>query len=206
MTEILNSNINTDVIACDNVEDAAEIFENRFKSILDKHAPVKIFQMRKHYSPYLSEKTKTLLKERNSLKEEATATGDKDAEKQAKKKGREIKKAMVEDKIQYYSKDFGEKLDSSSSWQTARVILGENNNLAPTAIKNTSENGEVEIVTNPKRLANIFNHFFINTFHLLRKKTILPPAKPLIEKLRANEEPEDYFVLLSPREGSRRMV
>ena len=184
LTEILNSNINTDVIACDNVEDAAEIFENSFKSILDKHAPVKIFQMRKHYSPYLSEKTKTLLKERNSLKEEATATGDKDAEKLAKKKGREIKKAMAEDKIQYYSKDFGEKLDSSSSWQTARVILGENNNLAPTAIRNTSENGEVEIVTNPKRLANIFNHFFRKKIHLLREKTNQPPAISPTERLR----------------------
>ena len=83
---------------------------------------------------------------------------------------------MAEDKIQYYSKDFGEKLDSSSSWQTARVILGDNNNLAPTAIRNTSENGEVEIVTNPKRLANIFNHFFRKKIHLLREKTNQPPA------------------------------
>ena len=51
-------------------------------------------------------------------------------------------------------------MDLSSAWRTARVILGENNNLAQTAIKAKSENGDVEMVTNPKRLANIFNNFF----------------------------------------------
>ena len=53
--------------------------------------------MRKHYTPYVSEKTKALIKERNALKEEAAANGDKSAEKEAKKKGKEIKKALVEE-------------------------------------------------------------------------------------------------------------
>ena len=56
-------------------------------------------------------------------------------------------------------KDFGEQMDLSSTWRKARVILGQNNNLAPTAIKTTSDKGDVEIVTNPKRLANLFNNF-----------------------------------------------
>ena len=67
--------------------------------------------------------------ESNALKEEAVVTGSKEAEKKFKKKGKEIKKALVEDEKQYYAKDFGEKLDPTSAWRTAKVILGDNNNL-----------------------------------------------------------------------------
>ena len=97
--------------------------------------------------------------ERNALKDFATTAGDKETKKQCKKKGKEIKKALIEEK-KYYQKDVGGNMDLSSAWGTARVILGENNNLAPTAIKNLSENVETEIVKNPKRLANLFNNFF----------------------------------------------
>ena len=84
LTNILNSNINNDVTACGNVEEAAKVFEESFKVILDKHAPIKTFQMRNHYSPHVSSKTKALMKERNDLKDLATTTGDKEAEKQFK--------------------------------------------------------------------------------------------------------------------------
>ena len=183
LTDILNSTIDNDVTACGNVEEAAKVFEERFKKILDIHAPIKTFQMRKHYSPYVSDETKALMIERNALKEQATTEGDKEAEKKFKKKGKEIKKALIEDEKKYYQKDFGENMDISSAWRTAKVILGENNNLAPTAIKTTSENGEVEMVTNPKRLANLFNNFFRRKIQLLREKTDQPPAIPPCQRL-----------------------
>ena len=184
LTDILNSTIDNDVTAIDNIEEAAEVFELSFKRILDKHAPIKTFQMRKHYSPYVSDRTKTLMMERKALQEQATHIGDKIALKKAKKKGKEIKKALIEDETEYYKKDFGEQMDLSSAWRTARVILGENNNLAPTAIKATSENGDVELVTNPKRLANMFNNYFRTKIQLLREKTNQPPVIPPSERLR----------------------
>ena len=98
--------------------------------------------MRKHYSPYVSDKTKLLMMERNELKEEAVREGDKVSENKAKKKGKEVKKALAEDEKEYYKKDFGENLDWSTAWRTARVILGVNNNLAPTVIKKFDEKEE----------------------------------------------------------------
>ena len=41
-------------------------------------------------------------------------------------------------------------MDISSAWRTAKVLLGENINLAPTVLKTTSANGEVEMMKNPK--------------------------------------------------------
>ena len=42
------------------------------------------------------------------------------------------------------------------------MILGANDNLAPTAIKKADDKGNTEMVTNPKKLANMFNNFFRN--------------------------------------------
>ena len=60
---------------------------------------------------------------------------------------KKIKKALIEDEHIYYQNDFGENLDLSSAWRTARVILGENNNLSPTVIKTACDNGDIEMVT-----------------------------------------------------------
>ena len=75
MKEVVDSDVNKDVMAIDNVEGAALEFENKFKDILDKHAPIKVFQTRKNYSPYMSDTTKKLVKARNSWKEVAANRG-----------------------------------------------------------------------------------------------------------------------------------
>ena len=91
LTEVMESDIDRAVTACDEIDAAAEIFEDKFKHILDKHAPIKIFQMRKHYTPYLTEETKLLMDERKVLKEEMTKHGDKDLAKEVRLKNKEIK-------------------------------------------------------------------------------------------------------------------
>ena len=51
LTEVNASSINEDIKHIDNIDDAATKFQELFGSILDKHAPVKVFQIRKHYVP-----------------------------------------------------------------------------------------------------------------------------------------------------------
>ena len=70
LKEVFESKIDEAVKACEDIDAAAEVFENMFRNILDSHAPIKVFQMRKNYTPYLSEETKTLMKEQKVLKEE----------------------------------------------------------------------------------------------------------------------------------------
>ena len=75
LRDVADSDINNTVTACKNVDEAAFQFESTFKCILDKHAPIKLFQMRKNYSSCLSESTKRLLETRNSWKEVAVNHG-----------------------------------------------------------------------------------------------------------------------------------
>ena len=183
LIDILNSNLNEEVTACDDLEEAASTFETKFRIVLDSHAPVKKFQMRKNYAPFVSEETKLLMQDRKVLKEEAVKTGDPILETEAKRVGKEIKKALENDKKEYFAKDFGEKVDPATAWRAANEIMGQNKNLAPTAIKQTDDKGETEIVTNPKKLADMFNTFFKRKVEKLREKTNHPPVIPPSERL-----------------------
>ena len=122
LKDINSSNLNKDVTATNDLEEAASKFEKIFKEILDIHAPVKIFQMRRNYSPFLSEKTKSLIAVRNKWKEIAVNYGYKHAEKITKEIGKEIKKGISEDKKLYFYKEFGECCDRSNAWRTAKII------------------------------------------------------------------------------------
>ena len=51
-----------DVFSCSDVDDATEVFTQKFRYILNKHAPWRRIQQRKRFSPWLTENTKNLIK------------------------------------------------------------------------------------------------------------------------------------------------
>ena len=65
------TDINESVTSKRDLEEAAVEFEERFSSILELHAPMETYQMRKNYLPTLSQETKILMAERQALQEEA---------------------------------------------------------------------------------------------------------------------------------------
>ena len=52
------------VYCCEDVNKAAELFTQILGDILDRHAPVKVFQTRTNFAPWLSDETKNIMKER----------------------------------------------------------------------------------------------------------------------------------------------
>ena len=50
LTEVYSININQEVSESNDVDEVAEVFENSFRIILDKHAPMKTIQIRKNFS------------------------------------------------------------------------------------------------------------------------------------------------------------
>jgi hypothetical protein len=60
-----------EILACTDVNEAAELLVNKLNKVLDEMAPVKTVQTRSNYAPWLSEETKTLQKERNAAQEKA---------------------------------------------------------------------------------------------------------------------------------------
>ena len=117
LQDILASNINQKVTDAVNVEDAAKIFQEIFCEVLDKHAPVKIFQTRKNYVPFLSEDMRRLMNERDALKEEATKTGDEILMNEYKLKRNLIKKNLPKEEHRYYKeKLYDETITTKKAW------------------------------------------------------------------------------------------
>ena len=96
-------------------------------AIFNHHAPVKTFQMRKNHCPHLSEETKLMIHERNTLQKEASKDGDRFFMEEFKNKLKETKKGNM--------KDLSDKTNSTDAWRAARRILGMTKNLKPTSIK-----------------------------------------------------------------------
>ena len=101
LCDVNNSDMNVNVPQAENLDEAADIFEKTFKSILDAHAPLKTFQMRKNYSPFITQETKDLIAERRTLQEEATRTGNLVLLKEFRNKCKEVKKAIEEDEKKF---------------------------------------------------------------------------------------------------------
>ena len=114
LCDVRNSNINDATTACDSIEEATEVFQNMFEKILNKHAPIKVFQIRNNYVPYLSEETKLVMAERDALKEEGTENCDEVLLREFRQKRNEAKKMVEEDKKRYFAKEFNENQSSSN--------------------------------------------------------------------------------------------
>ena len=67
-----------DLYLCDDVEKAVEIFTKNITNILDIMAPMKTFQVRANYAPFLSKETRDLMKARDELHKLASDTRTKD--------------------------------------------------------------------------------------------------------------------------------
>lgn len=191
----------------ESIKGAAEAFRNEFVAILDYNGPIKTIQIRKNYCPYLTEETKSLQQERNTLQEEAAKKSDVVLLQEFKIKSKETKKAVAKDKKDGQERDLGKQESSSHAWKTARNILGLKNTLAPTAIKDK----DGSIVTNPNKLANMFNNFFLEKVRLLRSKTNAPPKIDPVRRLqnwldRTGKSPPPFSLKPITRQKLRKLI
>ena len=65
-----------ELYSCDDPEYAVEIFTRKLNVILDEMAPIRKFQVRPKYAPWLTNSTKELMNERDLAQKRAACTGD----------------------------------------------------------------------------------------------------------------------------------
>ena len=96
-----------------------------------------------------------------------------------------VKKAVAKDEEEFLKKEFADGMDSVKAWRTAYELLGTVKNLSPTAIVH-QEDGEdsPDLITNPLKMATIFNKFFRNRITTLREKTATEATIEPVTRLR----------------------
>ena len=195
LLDIQSSSINADVLACEDIETAAAAFQDQFGKILDLHAPIKIFQTRKHYVPFLSDETKQLIEERNALKKVATNTQDEVLFKEFRIKRNVVKKRLENDEENYHKNKFHDpNIDVRKAWKFVYNALGVINNKSPSKLKFNDK-----IISNPEELAESFSKIFIDKVRKLRAKSKdnpkIDPTERLESWLAQRAEPISEFQL-----------
>ena len=155
------------VINNNNSDEASALFSGIFGSVLNKHAPLKVFQVRNNYVPWISEDTKKMQDARDDLKKEATeenCTEKYDAYKRLRNK---ITKTLEKDESEYYKTKFYQENPSVSAvWRNVNDYL----NTSKRSFSNTPNlilhNNEV--FTKPRDIANAINDAFIQKVQDLR--------------------------------------
>ena len=162
----------TEVLKNEDVDAANEIFTTKFRYVLNKHAPWIVFQVRKHFCPWLTEDTKKLMEKRDKLKQRAVElaqAGDEQAAGEAwlefKQVRNQVNNKKKYEEITFKKEKISESLGSSSdTWKSAKNFMEwENSGGPPSQLEN---NGR--LVTKAGEIASIMNEFFISKVMLIR--------------------------------------
>ena len=116
------------VLESDNADEAAAIFSGMFGTLLNKYAPLKKYQVRNNYSPWLSKETKAMIEARDILKKEAIDEGDAIKMRSYKNLRNSIRNNLKNEEKNYYETKFYQENPSIASlWSSANDYLNTSN-------------------------------------------------------------------------------
>ena len=153
----------TDVLTSCDLDTAVDLFTEKFKSVLNKHAPWIIFQLRKSYCPWLTEEIIELMKIRDSwkakAKELAAANPDRVTEEQKaawgeyKRFRNKINNVKGKEERLYKQQKVKENMeDTAKVWEVTKTFMGWKSTGSPTQLE---EKGK--LITSAKVISQIMN-------------------------------------------------
>ena len=182
------------VLDCNDEDIANEIFVRVYTSILDRHAPLKVIHNRNNYVPYLNSELKSLMSERELLKEISIATGTvEDYEKYKEKRNEVSTKLKNVESNHNKSKFSNEKIEPADVWKSTRQILGAPRSNFPTQIL-----AEGKLISKPLEMAKAVNKFFIEKILKLKENSgdnHINATRGLQSYLEKKDLPETEFAL-----------
>ena len=183
------------VFESNEIDEATKLFTDAFKEVLDKHAPLKIIQNRVNYQPYVTDKIKQIMEDRDILKEKAAESGDiKDHDEYKVKRNLFTYKMRDAEKDYFKEKFNNDEATSSELWQTAYSVLGRVRSQFPSQIVVFGQ-----LVSKPINIATEMNKFFIRKISDLKTETEEPqpedPTSELKSFLASKNLPEGGFNL-----------
>ena len=176
-----------EILDCTEVDKAVEILTNKLNIILDELAPIKTFQTRVNYAPWLSDETKLLKKQREEAQEKASRTNNLEdwrlfraIRNQVTARSRLDKKKWEENKLE----------KGDDMWKTVKNWLGWKNTGPPNKLFYDGR-----IVTRPACIASSMNRFFIDKVKSLRQNIPEVSRDPLKEMKEAMQHRQCKFKL-----------
>ena len=174
VTNISNCGLE-EILQYNDVEAAADILTRKINNVLDKMAPIKKFQTRKNYVPWLKKETKMLKDERDSLHKKAVISDDPNDWRQFRAIRNKVTTKMRQDKRDWERDKLElEKNSSTGVWQAVKSWLGWGTAGTPTQLF-----FEGHLISSPSQLASTMNKFFLEKIQNLRNNIPVTSGDPL---------------------------
>ena len=160
----------TDVYHSQDVDLAVDIFTRKFREVLNKHAPWIIFQQRKKFTPWVTDETMTIMKQRDEAKADAVALAEAgndttDAWARYRKLRNTVNNRLKYEENNYKAEKIQENLDCpAATWSTAKSFMNWASSSGPPS--QLSINGR--LVTKAASIASEMNKFFIDKIKIIR--------------------------------------
>ena len=174
-----------EVYNCGTVEEAVRMFTEGVNRILDRKdmAPVRTFQQRQKYAPWLSAETKSMMAERDAAVKEARHTSRPEDLAKATKLRNMCTRLLRTEKHRYLKQKLDiceEERDVLGTWKNLKSYLGWGSSCgSPTVLTDPSTGQQTN---SPKKMANIQNKFYTDKVRSIRQK--LPKIGDPTKKLR----------------------
>ena len=159
-----------DIYSCDDIDTAAQLFSEKFSRVLDQQAPVKTFQTRSKYVPWLSTTTKQLIKDRDQAQRRAAISNSEDDWKLFKQLRNQVTSRLRPEKSNW-QKDQLQTCTGKpgDQWKLMLGWLNWKSATSPTQLFH-----EGKILNKPKDIADAQNEFFMKKVAQIREN--LPPS------------------------------
>ena len=164
-----------DLYLCSDVDNAVDILSEKITNILDVMAPIKAFQVRTKFAPWLSEETVEMMKVRDSLHKTASETNSRNDWKEFKLVRNKINNKLKYEESQWQKATLGEcGSDSAKAWKKVKGIINWHSSGSPTRL---FYGGSLR--TKVQDIADSQNEFFIEKVSRIRNNLPAPTGDPL---------------------------
>ena len=143
------------VYSCQDTETAVIKLTQLLTNVLGNLAPLKTFQVRKHYCPWLTNETKLLINERNKAQRKAILSKNNADWKSYKTLRNRVNSRIKAEKYDWHRKKFSE--SSRTTWANVKGWLGWNCGGPPKQLFDGAK-----LCSKPSELSSIMNSHFIN--------------------------------------------
>ena len=164
-----------EIYLCTEVNQAVKLLSTKITAILDRMAPMKTFQIRNNYCPWLSQLTKDIMLERDRLQKVAAESRNQEDWKNYKKLRNQVNNRLKsEEKTWQRLKLIECGQDSSKLWKTVKGILSWTSSGSPSQLFHDGK-----LWTRPQEVATVQNEFFLDKVKQIRENLPPPVSDPL---------------------------
>ena len=185
-TKMVNNLSWEQLLNCEDIDTVVNMFTTQILQILDELAPMKKIQLRSNYSPWISNETLDMMKNRDALHRYATLSQSHEDYREYKKLRNKINNRLKYEEKKWQSVKLSEiGSNSAKTWKTLKGILGWKSSGPPSKLfyKGSLHTKAIDI-------ANSQNEFFVEKINNIKAE--LPPAQidplGLLRKLMKNRK------------------